>query len=130
MTEQIKSVIQSLNSNQVLVVSCSFIPIREQEILLTIVFCSGWRTWYPWWNDSIRCCSSNFKQSTNFSDVDWWKGLYFPLCCLFRILKISLLQCLDCLLSIWSLSILLFLNIMRQIKMFFAFSVILVVRNM
>lgn len=32
MTEQIKSVIQSLNSNQVLVVSFSFIPIKEQEI--------------------------------------------------------------------------------------------------
>lgn len=38
MTEQIKSVIQSLNSNQVLVVSCSFILIKEQEILLTMVF--------------------------------------------------------------------------------------------
>lgn len=52
----------------------------------------GWRTWCVWWDESVRCSGSNSKQSTNFTDVDWWKGLYLLLLFIIHILELFALS--------------------------------------
>lgn len=77
MTEQIKSIINSLNASQVgPFVSFSFIILLKwDKEFITNDSALGWRARCNRWNDSPRCCCPHIKQSTEFADVDWWEGM-------------------------------------------------------
>lgn len=85
MTEQIKSIIQTLNASQVMVQHSMILvfllsSFNNYQFMIPLIIL-GRRIWCIWWDDSVRCGCPNLKQSAQFLNVDWWQGLYSS--CLF-----------------------------------------------
>lgn len=79
MTEQIRSIIQSVNANQVRH-RLSYIFLCCCEHHWPFFMCKiGWRTWSNRWDESTRCSCEDLEQSTQFLNVDWWESKFCKL---------------------------------------------------